>query len=175
MKIQPITHKTLAETVAGKLAASLLDGSLVPGTQLPSRRELMNQLGVSRATLREALKALEESRLIEARPNVGWFVHAVDESNVTKASELAACSGCSTPALRRERTAHRSAACAGRPRKAAAHPQPAHRPPGNLRVHLLVGAGEGPECPGAGGRSRRAGQRGDQEPGADGRRVHLHR
>jgi len=42
MKIQPITHNTLAETVAGKLAASLLDGSLMPGSQLPSERELMN-------------------------------------------------------------------------------------------------------------------------------------
>ena len=97
MRIQPITHKTLAETVAGKLAASLLDGSLVPGSQLPSERELMNQLGVSRATLREALKALEESGLIEARPNVGWFVHVIDESNVTKARELAHTDGTALP------------------------------------------------------------------------------
>ena len=89
MKILPITHNTLAETVAGKLAVSILDGSFVPSSQLPSERELMNQLGVSRATLREALKALEESRLIEGRPNVGWFVHAIDELNVTKARELA--------------------------------------------------------------------------------------
>jgi molybdopterin/thiamine biosynthesis adenylyltransferase/DNA-binding transcriptional regulator YhcF (GntR family) len=89
MKIQPIAHKTLAGAVAGKLAASLLDGSLLPGTQLPAERELMAQLGVSRATLREALKALEESRLIESRPNVGWFIHAVDERNITKARELA--------------------------------------------------------------------------------------
>jgi molybdopterin/thiamine biosynthesis adenylyltransferase/DNA-binding transcriptional regulator YhcF (GntR family) len=97
MRIQPITHKTLAETVAGKLAASLLDGSLVPGSQLPSERELMNHLGVSRATLREALKALEDSKLIEGRPNVGWFVHAIDESNVTKATELAHMDGTTLP------------------------------------------------------------------------------
>ena len=97
MRIQPITHKTLSETVAGKLAHSLLDGSLVPGSQLPSERELMNQLGVSRATLREALKALEESGLIEGRPNVGWFVHAIDESNVTKARELAHVDGTISP------------------------------------------------------------------------------
>ena len=97
MKIQPIPHNTLAETVAGKLAASLLDGSLLPGSQLPSERDLMNQLGVSRATLREALKALEESRLIVARPNVGWFVDAVNESNLPKAMELANLDGNEKP------------------------------------------------------------------------------
>ena len=97
MKIQPIPHNSLAETVAGKLAASLLDGSLLPGSQLPSERDLMNQLGVSRATLREALKALEESRLIVARPNVGWFVDAVNESNLPKAMELANLDGNEKP------------------------------------------------------------------------------
>jgi molybdopterin/thiamine biosynthesis adenylyltransferase/DNA-binding transcriptional regulator YhcF (GntR family) len=93
MKIQPVSHRSLAETVAGKLAGSLLDGNLVPGGQLPSERELMSQLGVSRATLREALKTLEESSLIEAHPNVGWFARAINESNVAKARELAHVSG----------------------------------------------------------------------------------
>jgi adenylyltransferase/sulfurtransferase len=89
MKIQKITHKTLAEAAAGKLAASLLDGSLVQGGQLPPERELMSMLGISRATLREALKALEENRLIESRPHVGWFARTIDESNITQAKELA--------------------------------------------------------------------------------------
>ena len=88
MKIQQISHKTLAETVAGKLATTILDGSLPSASQLPPERELMNQLGVSRATLREALKTLEENRLIESRPHVGWFVRNVDESNITQAKEL---------------------------------------------------------------------------------------
>ena len=90
MKIQPIPHKTLSGTVASKLAASLLDGSLSPGTQLPSERELMNQFGVSRTTVREALKSLEEYNLIESRPNVGWFVREIGESNIMQAKELAA-------------------------------------------------------------------------------------
>ncbi len=89
MKIQPVNHRTLAETVAGRLAASMIDGNLPPGDQLPPERVLMSQLGVSRATLREALKALEENSLIESRPNVGWFARRVDESNVTQARELA--------------------------------------------------------------------------------------
>ena len=89
MKIQKISHQSLAEAAAGKLAASLLDGSFPPGTQLPAERVLMNQLGVSRATLREALKMLEENRLVESKPNVGWFARAIDESNITQAKELA--------------------------------------------------------------------------------------
>jgi len=89
MKIKPISHKTLSGTVASKLAASLLDGSLPSGTQLPSERELMSQFGVSRTTVREALKSLEENNLIESRPNVGWFVRDIDESNITQAKELA--------------------------------------------------------------------------------------
>ena len=47
MKIEKISHKTLAETAAGKLAASMLNGSLAQGAQLPPERELMNQLGIS--------------------------------------------------------------------------------------------------------------------------------
>ncbi len=89
MKIEKISHKTLAETAAVKLAASRLNGSLAQGAQLPPERELMNQLGISRATLREALKALEENNLIESRPNVGWFARKIDESNITQAKELA--------------------------------------------------------------------------------------
>jgi molybdopterin/thiamine biosynthesis adenylyltransferase/DNA-binding transcriptional regulator YhcF (GntR family) len=89
MKINPIPHKTLSEAAASKLATSLLDGSLLPGTQLPPEREMMNQFGISRTTLREALKSLEENGLIESRPNVGWFVRNIDESNITQAKELA--------------------------------------------------------------------------------------
>ena len=90
MKIQPIIHKTLAEAVAGKLTASILDGSLQPGTQLPPERELITHFGISRTTLREALKTLEKNGLVESRKNVGWFALQVDESNMTQAREMAA-------------------------------------------------------------------------------------
>ncbi len=89
IKIQPLRHKSLPETAAGKLASSLLDGSLPTGSQLPPERELMNQLGISRSTLREALKSLEENKLIESRRGVGWFVRKLDELNWTQAKELA--------------------------------------------------------------------------------------
>ncbi len=90
LKISPVTHQTLTDTVSARLAASILDGSLKKGAQLPPERELISQLGVSRATLRQALNVLEQNKLIEARPNVGWFVCGVDESNLAQAKELAA-------------------------------------------------------------------------------------
>src|SRR5271157_1911127 len=89
MKIQPIAHSSLSEITAGKLVASILDGSLAPGTQLPPERELMNQLKISRSTLREALKTLEKNNLIESRPHVGWFARAISESNMAQAREMA--------------------------------------------------------------------------------------
>lgn len=88
MKIERITHKTLPETVAGELVTPLLNGSLKPGSQLPPERELIVKFGISRATLREALKLLEKHDLIESRPNVGWFALAVTESNLAEAKEL---------------------------------------------------------------------------------------
>jgi molybdopterin/thiamine biosynthesis adenylyltransferase/DNA-binding transcriptional regulator YhcF (GntR family) len=96
MKILPvskighsITRYSLAETVAGKIANTLLNGSLKPGEQLPPEREMISQFEISRATLREALKALEENKLIEARPGVGWFALEIDAKNVSQAHELA--------------------------------------------------------------------------------------
>jgi adenylyltransferase/sulfurtransferase len=89
IKIQPIEHQPLPVSAAGKLAASILDGSLKPGNQLPPERELMNQLGISRSTLREALKLLEEYKLIESRRGVGWFVRTINEANIARAKELA--------------------------------------------------------------------------------------
>jgi adenylyltransferase/sulfurtransferase len=93
MKIDRITHTSLPEAAAGRLAASILDGSLPPGTQLPPERDLMNQLGISRSSLREALKRLEESRLIESRPNVGWFARSMNEANMAQAREMAGWAG----------------------------------------------------------------------------------
>jgi molybdopterin/thiamine biosynthesis adenylyltransferase/DNA-binding transcriptional regulator YhcF (GntR family) len=89
MKIHPVKHLTLAQVVSGRLAASILDGSFKTGEKLPSERELMKQLEVSRATLREALRSLVENRLIEVRPGVGSFVRPIDRSNYAQATDLA--------------------------------------------------------------------------------------
>ncbi|MGZ9223743.1 MAG: ThiF family adenylyltransferase [Anaerolineales bacterium] len=100
--MQPVSHKSLAESAAGKLAASMLDGSLATGAQLPPERELISQLGISRSTLREALKSLEDTGLIESRRGVGWFVHKLDDSNLAQAKEMARDAGADSKSAAKE-------------------------------------------------------------------------
>lgn len=53
---------------------AIMIGKVKPGGKLPSEPELAKMLGVSRATLREAMRAFEEQGLIRRRQGVGTFV-----------------------------------------------------------------------------------------------------
>jgi DNA-binding FadR family transcriptional regulator len=50
--------------VAGQLREAILDGRFVPGDSLPTERELCATFGASRASIREALRALQAQGLI---------------------------------------------------------------------------------------------------------------
>ena len=58
------------------LAHLLETGGYRPGDQLPPEPTLARQLGVSRATLREALRSFEQQGSISRRQGVGTFVNA---------------------------------------------------------------------------------------------------
>lgn len=58
------TFEETVECLAGAIKARLLS----PGDRLPPERELAQQLGVSRATLREALRVLIHAGYLEVRP-----------------------------------------------------------------------------------------------------------
>lgn len=62
------------EQVAANLEAEIAAGALRPGDRLPSERELAERLGVSRATVREALGALQVSGVVETRRGAGSYV-----------------------------------------------------------------------------------------------------
>lgn len=57
-----------------KLENTLLDGSVAANAQLASERELAQQHGVSRNTVREAIQQLEARGMIQVRPRSGIFV-----------------------------------------------------------------------------------------------------
>lgn len=65
-------RQKLAETVAQQLLEAVRDKE--PGTQLPSERELVQQLRVGRSTVREALKGLAMIGVVEIRHGQGVFV-----------------------------------------------------------------------------------------------------
>jgi DNA-binding FadR family transcriptional regulator len=67
------------EQVADLLAADIRAGRLAPGERLPSERDLARRLEVGRASVREAIAALQVSGLVETRPGSGTFVAATPE------------------------------------------------------------------------------------------------
>ncbi len=65
-------YRQIADQIAGLIAA----GEFLPGSRLPAERELAAKLGVSRASVREAIISLEIGGLVEVRVGTGIFVTA---------------------------------------------------------------------------------------------------
>lgn len=58
----------------------ILEGKLVPGARIPSERELAELLKVSRASVRDALRELENRGLIDRKPGRGTIVLSPGET-----------------------------------------------------------------------------------------------
>jgi GntR family transcriptional repressor for pyruvate dehydrogenase complex len=62
------------EALATRLERGLVDGSIPSGTKLPAERELAQRLGVSRASVREAMHELTLKGWLMRKPGVGTVV-----------------------------------------------------------------------------------------------------
>jgi DNA-binding FadR family transcriptional regulator len=69
------------ERIAARLVADIRAGRLAPGEKLPPERELARRLGVGRASVREALAALQLRGALETRPGAGSFVVGLPEED----------------------------------------------------------------------------------------------
>jgi GntR family transcriptional repressor for pyruvate dehydrogenase complex len=67
-------RQSIAQDVARRLRQVILRGEYRPGDKLPPERQLAEALGVNRATLREALKNLEQAGLVRIRQGDGTRV-----------------------------------------------------------------------------------------------------
>lgn len=63
--IEPVKRLNVTDSIINQIKELVLQGKLTIGDKLPPERELMNQFGVGRPSLREALKVLEAQGLIE--------------------------------------------------------------------------------------------------------------
>lgn len=69
----------VSQHLVTRLQALIVSGEWAPGSRLAAQRELSEQLGVSRATLREAVSSLEAFGLISVEPGRGVFVKSSEE------------------------------------------------------------------------------------------------
>ena len=59
--VRPIQRTTLATAAFEQLIANVVNGTWKAGDRLPPERDLCQQFGIARTSLREAMKAMERS------------------------------------------------------------------------------------------------------------------
>jgi GntR family transcriptional regulator, transcriptional repressor for pyruvate dehydrogenase complex len=73
-KATPLKRRTLTAAAFEQLISYVVSGSWKPGERIPPERELCEQLGIARTSLREALKAMEHIGMLDSRVGEGTFV-----------------------------------------------------------------------------------------------------
>jgi GntR family transcriptional repressor for pyruvate dehydrogenase complex len=64
----------LADEAIERIRDLIRSGELTPGSRLPPEQKLAQQMGLSRNSMREAVKALQVVRVLDARPGDGTYV-----------------------------------------------------------------------------------------------------
>lgn len=72
------------ETAMNGLRATIASGELQPGQKCPPEAELAASLGVSRSSLREAVRALSALGVMEARHGSGTYVSSLEPAEILK-------------------------------------------------------------------------------------------
>jgi GntR family transcriptional repressor for pyruvate dehydrogenase complex len=81
---------SITDDALTRLRDLILSGALEPGTRLPPEQELAGQLGVSRGSMREAVRALTYMGLVEVRRGTGTFVTGLEPASLLKGVRTAA-------------------------------------------------------------------------------------
>lgn len=77
---QPLTRSRLHEEIVSIIQKQIMNGTITPGSKLPPEREMAETFSVNRATVREALRKLENLDLVEIRHGDGLYVKNYLES-----------------------------------------------------------------------------------------------
>jgi DNA-binding FadR family transcriptional regulator len=68
----------LTDEAMDKIKAMIVAGELAPGSRLPKEEVLATQLGLSRSSLREAVRALTAMRILVTRQGDGTYVSSLE-------------------------------------------------------------------------------------------------
>lgn len=79
MSLEPVRQSSLSDQVVERLRAEIVEGRWAVGERIPPEPELIAKLGIARGTLREALRALQYSGMLDIRRGDGTFVSARSE------------------------------------------------------------------------------------------------
>lgn len=82
LTIQPISKDSLHRKIADAIVDYIQTNELKAGDKLPAERTLAERFSTSRNSVREALRVLENERIIEVRTGKGAFVTAGSPENV---------------------------------------------------------------------------------------------
>ena len=74
---KPIKQIRVSDEIVNQMKSLISEGTLKPGDQLPPERELIKEFGVSRPTLREALKSLVAMGFLEVKQAKRTFVKSM--------------------------------------------------------------------------------------------------
>jgi DNA-binding FadR family transcriptional regulator len=69
---------TVTDKAIEMIKSMIVDGELAPGDRLPPEKELSERLGLSRSSMREAVKALEVIRVLDVRRGDGTYVTSLE-------------------------------------------------------------------------------------------------
>lgn len=72
--LKPITKQRLSEAAMQQIRELIVSDDMKPGDRLPSERELVDKLQISRTSVREALRMLEIMGLVEVKPGKGAYI-----------------------------------------------------------------------------------------------------
>lgn len=93
--------ESLAERTARTLREGIMSGHLAPGQRL-IERDLCERTGVSRSSIREALRFLESEGLVERRGHLGMHVTQLDRSLAKEIYEVRAALEADCPSIVRK-------------------------------------------------------------------------
>ena len=83
-------RQTLSQAVSAAVLERIRSGEFGPGDRLPTEKMLMEEYGVGRNSVREAVQALVTLGLVEVRPGRGATVIGIDSENALDSETLSA-------------------------------------------------------------------------------------